>query len=102
MRALALDMPVFVGALDETSILDRGTAHTYRQPPRQAGTHSGGRTTAASAPTTPLNLKHECEMFRAGGAEAGSHDDIANQINHLHQLLGHDGQIVQMDVGKPG
>lgn len=66
-------------------------------------------------------LDHELAMFRTGAAEAGrppmtptgrehdltagamvfagSPDDITERILHLHSLLGHDRQILQMDVG---
>lgn len=66
-------------------------------------------------------LEHELAMFRTGAAEvgrapmsppgrerdlkpggmvfAGDPDEIAQRIIHLHKLLGHDRQILQMDVG---
>ena len=66
-------------------------------------------------------LEHELNMFRTGSAEigrppmtptgrevdlesggmvfAGGPDEIADRILHLHQLLGHSRQILQMDVG---
>lgn len=66
-------------------------------------------------------LKHEAEMFSAGAVEAGrppmaptgrdrdvaaggmvfagSPAEITDRILHLHELLGHDRQILQMDVG---
>src|SRR3954449_3449290 len=66
-------------------------------------------------------LQHELRMFATGAAEigrppmappgretqlepggmvfAGSPDEVADRILHLHQLLGHDRQILQMDVG---
>jgi len=66
-------------------------------------------------------LEREREMFRVGAAEAGrppmappgrEHDvepggmvfaggpeEVASRILHLHSLLGHDRQILQMDVG---
>jgi alkanesulfonate monooxygenase SsuD/methylene tetrahydromethanopterin reductase-like flavin-dependent oxidoreductase (luciferase family) len=66
-------------------------------------------------------LQHELNMFRTGSAEigrpgggptgrdidleaggmvfAGGPDEIADRILHLHQLLGHSRQILQMDVG---
>jgi alkanesulfonate monooxygenase SsuD/methylene tetrahydromethanopterin reductase-like flavin-dependent oxidoreductase (luciferase family) len=66
-------------------------------------------------------LEHEATMFRTGAAElgrpgmaptgrerdvaaggmvfAGGPDEIADRILHLHSLLGHDRQILQMDVG---
>ena len=66
-------------------------------------------------------LEHELRMFTTGAAEigrmgpaptgrggnyepggmvfAGSPDEIADRILHLHQLLGHSRQILQMDVG---
>ena len=68
-----------------------------------------------------LYLKHELEMFRTGSAEigrpglappfrsaelakggmvfAGGPNEIAERILHLHELLGHTRQILQMDVG---
>jgi alkanesulfonate monooxygenase SsuD/methylene tetrahydromethanopterin reductase-like flavin-dependent oxidoreductase (luciferase family) len=66
-------------------------------------------------------LEHEVRMFATGAAEigraappasaraaaydrdgmvfAGSPDEIADRILHLHSLLGHSRQILQMDVG---
>ena len=66
-------------------------------------------------------LDHEMRMFTTGAAEvgrppmaptgrennyeagamvfAGGPDEIADRILHLHQLLGHSRQILQMDVG---
>jgi alkanesulfonate monooxygenase SsuD/methylene tetrahydromethanopterin reductase-like flavin-dependent oxidoreductase (luciferase family) len=66
-------------------------------------------------------LEHELRMFAAGAAEigrpgtapsgresamdpggmvfAGSPDEVADRILHLHGLLGHHRQILQMDVG---
>lgn len=66
-------------------------------------------------------LDHELQMFATGAAEvgrpgmspsgreaamesggmvfAGGPDEIADRILHLHQLLGHDRQILQMDIG---
>jgi alkanesulfonate monooxygenase SsuD/methylene tetrahydromethanopterin reductase-like flavin-dependent oxidoreductase (luciferase family) len=66
-------------------------------------------------------LEHELRMFTAGAAEigrpgppptgrgdnyepggmvfAGGPDEIADRILHLHSLLGHSRQILQMDVG---
>lgn len=66
-------------------------------------------------------LDHEARMFQTGSAEigrpmrapsnraaelepggmvfAGGPDEIADRILHLHKLLGHSRQILQMDVG---
>lgn len=66
-------------------------------------------------------LDHELKMFATGAAEigrpgmapsgreaamepggmvfAGGPDEVADRILHLHQLLGHHRQILQMDVG---
>ncbi|MER7333958.1 MULTISPECIES: LLM class flavin-dependent oxidoreductase [unclassified Micromonospora] len=66
-------------------------------------------------------LEHELRMFTTGAAEigragpppagrgnnyepggmvfAGGPDEIADRILHLHQLLGHSRQILQMDIG---
>jgi alkanesulfonate monooxygenase SsuD/methylene tetrahydromethanopterin reductase-like flavin-dependent oxidoreductase (luciferase family) len=66
-------------------------------------------------------LEHELRMFETGSAEigrpgmsppgrgadlepggmvfAGAPDEIADRILHLHELLGHSRQILQMDVG---
>ena len=66
-------------------------------------------------------LDHELRMFQTGAAEigrpavapsgreaaleaggmvfAGGPNEVADRILHLHQLLGHDRQILQMDVG---
>lgn len=77
-----------------------------------------GRTDAEAR---ALYLEHEGHMFRDASAEmgrpappftgrqaaydrggmvfVGSPDEIAERILHLHALLGHDRQILQMDVG---
>lgn len=39
------------------------------------------------------------ELERGGMVFAGSPDEIAERILHLHELLGHTRQILQMDVG---
>jgi alkanesulfonate monooxygenase SsuD/methylene tetrahydromethanopterin reductase-like flavin-dependent oxidoreductase (luciferase family) len=66
-------------------------------------------------------LKHELQMFQTGSAEigrpgmappgrsadlepggmvfAGGPNEVADRILHLHKLLGHTRQILQMDVG---
>src|SRR4051794_3292174 len=66
-------------------------------------------------------LEHELRMFETGSAEigrpvrapagraadlepggmvfAGGPDEVADRILHLHELLGHSRQIMQMDVG---
>jgi alkanesulfonate monooxygenase SsuD/methylene tetrahydromethanopterin reductase-like flavin-dependent oxidoreductase (luciferase family) len=66
-------------------------------------------------------LEHEARMMATGAAEvgrpgmtisgreaavepggmvfAGAPEEVADRIVHLHQLLGHDRQILQMDVG---
>ncbi len=66
-------------------------------------------------------LEHELRMFQTGAAEigrpglaptgrardleaggmvfAGGPNEVADRILHLHQLLGHSRQILQMDVG---
>jgi alkanesulfonate monooxygenase SsuD/methylene tetrahydromethanopterin reductase-like flavin-dependent oxidoreductase (luciferase family) len=66
-------------------------------------------------------LEHELAMFSTGAAEigrpgqappgretalerggmvfAGGSNEVADRILHLHRLLGHDRQILQMDVG---
>ena len=38
-------------------------------------------------------------MAPGGMVFAGGPDEVADRILHLHQLLGHDRQILQMDVG---
>ena len=66
-------------------------------------------------------LEHELRMFQTGSAEigrpmlappgraadfepggmvfAGGPNEVADRIIHLHKLLGHSRQILQMDVG---
>jgi alkanesulfonate monooxygenase SsuD/methylene tetrahydromethanopterin reductase-like flavin-dependent oxidoreductase (luciferase family) len=41
----------------------------------------------------------EAAMEPGGMVFAGSPDEVADRILHLHGLLGHDRQILQMDVG---
>jgi alkanesulfonate monooxygenase SsuD/methylene tetrahydromethanopterin reductase-like flavin-dependent oxidoreductase (luciferase family) len=48
-------------------------------------------------PMAPANRKNN---YEAGGMVfAGGPNEIADRILHLHQLLGHSRQILQMDVG---
>jgi hypothetical protein len=45
----------------------------------------------------PTGREH---TYQPGGMVfAGGPDEIADRILHLHQLLGHSRQILQMDVG---
>src|SRR3546814_5691830 len=39
------------------------------------------------------------DMERGGMVFAGSPNEVADRILHLHELLGHSRQIIQMDVG---
>jgi alkanesulfonate monooxygenase SsuD/methylene tetrahydromethanopterin reductase-like flavin-dependent oxidoreductase (luciferase family) len=39
------------------------------------------------------------DLERGGMVFAGGPDEVADRILHLHELLGHSRQILQMDVG---
>jgi alkanesulfonate monooxygenase SsuD/methylene tetrahydromethanopterin reductase-like flavin-dependent oxidoreductase (luciferase family) len=41
----------------------------------------------------------DIDLEAGGMVFAGGPDEIADRILHLHQLLGHSRQILQMDVG---
>lgn len=41
---------------------------------------------------------HEADL-KQGMVFAGGPEEVANRIIHLHKLLGHSRQILQMDVG---
>ncbi|MFE7720786.1 LLM class flavin-dependent oxidoreductase [Nocardia rhizosphaerihabitans] len=56
-----------------------------------------GAAEAGRPPMTPTGREHD---LRPGGMVfAGSPEEVADRIIDLHQLLGHDRQILQMDVG---
>jgi alkanesulfonate monooxygenase SsuD/methylene tetrahydromethanopterin reductase-like flavin-dependent oxidoreductase (luciferase family) len=71
-------------------VLSRSTDHELRM--FTTGAAEIGR---AGLPPTGRGSNYE-----AGGMVfAGGPDEIADRILHLHQLLGHSRQILQMDVG---
>ncbi|MGW8654857.1 LLM class flavin-dependent oxidoreductase [Nocardia salmonicida] len=56
-----------------------------------------GAAEAGRPPMTPTGREHDLQP--GGMVFAGNPDEIADRIIHLHQLLRHDRQILQMDVG---
>src|SRR3954451_324080 len=130
LRAVELDVPMFLGILGGTPEHWAQYGHAYRQAWAQAGNPADvadiavavhGFVGPVSAAAKATYLDHELRMFATGAAEvgrpgmapsgretamepggmvfAGSPDEVADRILHLHQLLGHDRQILQMDVG---
>jgi alkanesulfonate monooxygenase SsuD/methylene tetrahydromethanopterin reductase-like flavin-dependent oxidoreductase (luciferase family) len=58
------------------------------------------RTGAAEVGRTPPPASSRAANYQPGGMVfAGGPDEVADRILHLHSLLGHDRQILQMDVG---
>lgn len=58
------------------------------------------RTGAAEAGRPPMNIPgRERDVAPGGMVFTGSPDEITERILGLHQLMGHDRQILQMDVG---
>ena len=58
------------------------------------------RVGAAEAGRPPMSPPGRERDASAGGMVfAGGPEQIADRILHLHSLLGHDRQIIQMDVG---
>ncbi len=56
-----------------------------------------GATEAGRAPMTPAGREKDLEP--GGMVFAGDPEEIAERIIQLHSLLGHDRQILQMDIG---
>src|SRR2546421_6920505 len=130
LRAVQLELPMFLGILGGTPQHWAQYGHAYRDAWAQAGHRAEDAAIAVAvhgfvadndrgAKTTYLD--HELRMFAPGAAEigrpaqpppgraaalepggmvfAGGPDEITDRVLHLHQLLGHDRQILQMDVG---
>ena len=130
VRAVELELPMFLGILGGTPQHWAQYGHAYRAAWAQAG-HSAeqagiavavhGFVAADDRQAKATYLEHELRMFATGAAEvgrpgmrptgreadmaaggmvfAGGPNEVADRILHLHGLLGHDRQILQMDVG---
>jgi alkanesulfonate monooxygenase SsuD/methylene tetrahydromethanopterin reductase-like flavin-dependent oxidoreductase (luciferase family) len=86
-RAVELGLPMFLGILGGTPEHWAQYGHAYRQAWAQAGRPVPPRSARASA------------FERGGMVFVGCPDEVAERILHLHGLLGHTRQILQMDVG---
>lgn len=129
LRAAELGVPMFLGILGGTPEHWAQYGHAYRDAWAKAGHHAGAADVAVAVhgfvgeddrAARKTYLDYELRMFQMGSAEigrpmraptgrevdmergmvfAGGPEQIANRIIHLHKLLGHSRQIVQMDVG---
>jgi alkanesulfonate monooxygenase SsuD/methylene tetrahydromethanopterin reductase-like flavin-dependent oxidoreductase (luciferase family) len=128
-RAVELGVPLFLGILGGTPQHWAQYGRAYRDAWAQVGHPADAADIAVAvhgfvgddrrAKTT--YLEHELRMFATGAAEigrppmappgreaqlepggmvfAGGPNEVADRILHLHSLLGHTRQILQMDVG---
>ena len=128
-RAAELGVPMFLGILGGTPEHWAQYGRAYREAWAQAGHPAGVADVAVAVhgfvgendrEAKATYLAHELRMFQTGSAEigrpmrapsgrqadlergmvfAGGPDEVADRILHLHKLLGHSRQILQMDVG---
>jgi alkanesulfonate monooxygenase SsuD/methylene tetrahydromethanopterin reductase-like flavin-dependent oxidoreductase (luciferase family) len=128
-RAAELGVPMFLGILGGTPGHWAQYAQAYREAWAKAGHAVGAADVAVAVhgfvgendrAARKTYLEYELSMFRTGSAEigrpgpapvgrekdleqgmvfAGGPDEVADRIVHLHKLLGHSRQILQMDVG---
>jgi len=130
MRAVELELPMFLGILGGTPEHWAQYGRAYREAWKRAGQPAETADIAVAVhgfvgkdnrQAKEFYLGHELNMFRTGSAEigrpmqgppnrakdleaggmvfAGSAEEVAERILHLHELLGHSRQILQMDVG---
>jgi alkanesulfonate monooxygenase SsuD/methylene tetrahydromethanopterin reductase-like flavin-dependent oxidoreductase (luciferase family) len=129
LRAAELGLPMFLGILGGTPEHWAQYGRAYRQAWAAAGHPNDAADVAVAVhgfvgendrEAKATYLAHELRMFETGSAEigrpmrapsgreadlargmvfAGGPDDVADRILHLHKLLGHSRQILQMDVG---
>jgi alkanesulfonate monooxygenase SsuD/methylene tetrahydromethanopterin reductase-like flavin-dependent oxidoreductase (luciferase family) len=128
-RAAQLGVPMFLGILGGTPEHWAQYGHAYRDAWVKAGHTAGEADVAVAVhgfvgendrEAKKIYLQYEGEMFKTGSAEigrsmrvpsgreadlkygmvfAGGPNEVADRIIHLHNLLGHSRQIIQMDVG---
>jgi alkanesulfonate monooxygenase SsuD/methylene tetrahydromethanopterin reductase-like flavin-dependent oxidoreductase (luciferase family) len=128
-RAAELGVPMFLGILGGTPEHWAQYGHAYRDAWVSAGHPTEAADVAVAVhgfvaendrEAKATYLEHELRMFQTGSAEigrpmrapsgraadlergmvfAGGPDEVADRILHLHKLLGHSRQILQMDVG---
>jgi alkanesulfonate monooxygenase SsuD/methylene tetrahydromethanopterin reductase-like flavin-dependent oxidoreductase (luciferase family) len=128
LRAVDLGLPMFLGILGGTPEHWAQYGRAYRAAWAQAGHPADAADVAVHGfvgenerEAKATYLEHELRMFQTGSAEigrpgrapagrerdlepggmvfAGGPDEVADRILHLHELLGHSRQILQMDVG---
>jgi alkanesulfonate monooxygenase SsuD/methylene tetrahydromethanopterin reductase-like flavin-dependent oxidoreductase (luciferase family) len=129
LRAAELGLLMFLGILGGTPEHWAQYGRAYRQAWAQAGHVNDAADVAVAvhgfigendSDAKATYLAHERRMFETGSAEigrpmrapagrevdlergmvfAGGPDQVADRILHLHMLLGHSRQILQMDVG---
>ena len=128
-RAAELGVPMFLGILGGTPEHWAQYGHAYRNAWAKAGHPANAADIAVAVhgfvgendrEARKTYLQYELNMFQTGSAQigrpmrapsgrevelergmvfAGGPDEIAERIIHLHKLLGHSRQILQMDVG---
>ena len=128
-RAAELGLPMFLGILGGSVEHWAQYGRAYRAAWAQAGHPADAADIAVAvhgfvgddATAKATYLDHELRMFATGAAEigrpalarsgrpadyepggmvfAGGADEVADRVLHLHSLLGHTRQILQMDVG---
>jgi alkanesulfonate monooxygenase SsuD/methylene tetrahydromethanopterin reductase-like flavin-dependent oxidoreductase (luciferase family) len=129
LRAAELGVPMFLGILGGTPEHWAKYGAAYRQAWAEAGHPDSAADVAVAVhgfvgendrEAKAAYLAHEHRMFETGSAEigrpmrapagreadlergmvfAGAANEVADRIVHLHKLLGHSRQILQMDVG---
>jgi alkanesulfonate monooxygenase SsuD/methylene tetrahydromethanopterin reductase-like flavin-dependent oxidoreductase (luciferase family) len=126
MRAVELGVPMFLGILGGTPEHWAQYGRAYRDAwaklghPADVAVAVHGFVAENDREAKATYLEHELRMFQTGSAEigrpmrapsgretdlervmvfAGGPDEVAERILHLHELLGHSRQILQMDVG---
>jgi alkanesulfonate monooxygenase SsuD/methylene tetrahydromethanopterin reductase-like flavin-dependent oxidoreductase (luciferase family) len=129
LRAAELGIPMFLGILGGTPEHWAQYGRAYRRAWANAGHENVPADIAVAVhgfiaeddrEARATYLAHELRMFETGSAEigrpmrapsgreadlergmvfAGGPDQVADRIVHLHKLLGHSRQILQMDVG---
>ena len=129
LRAAQLGVPLFLGILGGTPEHWGQYGKAYREAWIKAGHPANAADVAVAVhgfvsendrQAKKTYLEYELRMFQTGSAEvgrpvrapsgrevdlergmvfAGGPDQVADRIIHLHKLLGHSRQLLQMDVG---
>jgi len=129
LRAAELGVPMFLGILGGSPEHWGQYGDAYREAWAKAGHAKEDADIAVAVhgfvgeddrAAREIYLEHEIKMFQTGSAEigrrmsahpgrerdlqhgmvfAGGPEQVADRIIHLHKLLGHSRQILQMDVG---